>query len=85
MLQPNQAQVASNTRLWTGALEPLPAKSTVKTGLNVLTQSIYRFGQDTPGDANYWFAWNNHVHVIKARLLATRQSGRITPVTATPR
>lgn len=65
MLQPNQAQVASNTRLWTGALEPLPAKSTVKTGLNVLTQSIYRFGQDSPGDANYWFAWNDHVHVVK--------------------
>ena len=65
MLQPNQAQVASNTRLWTGALEALPAKLTTKTGLNVLTETIYRFGQDTPGDTNYWFTWNDHVHVVK--------------------
>ena len=65
MLQPNQAQVASNTRLWTGALEALPAKATTKTGANVLTQTIYRFGQDTPGDMNYWFTWNNKVHVVK--------------------
>lgn len=65
MLQPNQAQVSSNTRLWTGALEALPDKSTTKTGLSALTKSIYRFGQDTPGDTNYWFAWNGDVHVVK--------------------
>jgi hypothetical protein len=65
MLQPNQAQVSSNTRLWTGALEALPAKATTKTGVSALTQTIYRFGQDTPGDTNYWFTWNNKVHAIK--------------------
>lgn len=65
MLQPNQAQVASNTRLWTGALEPLPAKATTKTGVNTQTETIYRFGQDTPGDSNYWFTWNSPVHVVK--------------------
>lgn len=65
MLQPNQAQVASNTRLWTGALEALPATSTTKTGINTQTKTIYRFGQDTPGDSNYWFTWNNNVHAVK--------------------
>lgn len=65
MLQPNQAQVASNTRLWTGALEPLPAKATTKTGVNTQTETIYRFGQDTPGDSNYWFTWNTPVQVVK--------------------
>jgi hypothetical protein len=65
MLQPNQAQVASNTRLWTGALEALPATSTTKTGVNTQTKTIYRFGQDTPGDSNYWFTWNNNVHAVK--------------------
>lgn len=65
MLQPNQAQVASNTRLWTGALEALPAKSTIKTGVGGTIKSIYRFGQDTPGDSNYWFTWADDVHVVK--------------------
>lgn len=65
MLQPNQAQVASNTRLWTGALEALPATSTTKTGINTQTKTIYRFGQDTPGDSNYWFTWDTNVHVVK--------------------
>lgn len=65
MLQPNQAQIASNTRLWTGALEALPAKSTTKTGVSAQAKSIYRFGQDTPGDADYWLVWNEHVHVVK--------------------
>jgi hypothetical protein len=65
ILEPNQAQVANNTRLWSGVLEPLPSSSSVKTGLNVLTESIYRFGQDTPGDTNYWFSWAKPVHVVK--------------------
>lgn len=65
MLQPNQAQVASNTRLWTGALEALPAKTTTKTGVDAQTQSIYRFGQDTPGDTEFWFTWDTPVHVVK--------------------
>ena len=65
MLQPNQAQVASNTRLWTGALEALPATLARKTGLALDIETIYRFGQDTPGDTDYWFTWNKHVHVVK--------------------
>ena len=65
MLQPNQAQVAANTRLWTGALESLPAPLARKTGLAANIETIYRFGQDTPGDTNYWFAWDKHVHVVK--------------------
>ena len=65
MLQPNQAQVAANTRLWTGALEALPASLARKTGLATDIQTIYRYGQDTPGDTDYWFVWNQHVHVVK--------------------
>lgn len=65
MLAPNQAQVASNTRLWTGALEALPAKATTKSGVSGQAKSIYRFGQDTPGDSDYWFVWTKHVHVVK--------------------
>jgi hypothetical protein len=65
LLADNQAQVALNTRLWTGALEPFSSPSTTKTGLSGTRTSIYRFGQDTPGDANYWLTWDNHVHVVK--------------------
>lgn len=65
MLQSNQAQVASNTRLWTGALEALPASLVRKTELAADIQTIYRFGQDVVGDTDYWFVWDKHVHVVK--------------------
>ena len=65
LLENNQAQVANNSRLWTGTLEPFMSPSTTKTGLSGTRTSIYRFGQDTPGDTNYWFSWDAHVHVVK--------------------
>lgn len=65
LLADNQAQVANNTRLWTGTLEPFVAPSTIKTGISGTRTSLYRFGQDTPGDAEYWFTWDAHVHVVK--------------------
>lgn len=65
LLADNQAQVATNSRLWTGALEPFMSPSTTKSGVGGTKTSIYRFGQETPGDTNYWFAWDDHVHVVK--------------------
>lgn len=65
LLADNQAQVASNARLWTGTLEPFVAPSTIKTGISGTRTSLYRFGQDTAGDTNYWFTWDAHVHVAK--------------------
>lgn len=65
LLADNQAQVANNTRLWTGTLEPFASPSTTKTDVGGTKTSIYRFGQETPGDTNYWFAWDAHVHVVK--------------------
>jgi Domain of unknown function (DUF4214) len=65
MLQPNQSQVAMNTRLWTGALEALPQPTAVKNNVGNAIKTIYRFGQSTPGDTNYWFTWQNDVYVVK--------------------
>lgn len=65
LLENNQAQVANNSRLWTGTLEPFMAPSTTKTGLAGTRTTIYRFGQDTPGDTDYWFSWDDHVYVVK--------------------
>lgn len=43
---------------------PWKAPSTVATvGASRLT--IYRFGQDTASDANYWFSWTTVVHAIR--------------------
>lgn len=69
-LQDNQAQVALNCPLWNGSLQPLADAS---SSLHTLTKTtvpktIYRFGQDTVSDTNYWFHWPVDVDVCRSQI-----------------
>jgi len=61
------ATVARDTKLWNGSLRPWRAPLTVRTvALPGVTRSIYRFGQDAPTDADYWFTWTTDVDVVRS-------------------
>lgn len=69
-LSDNQAQVALNSAIFSGALVPFPnVGSTVSTLTKVGTpKTIYRFGQAAPSDTNYWFHWTTDVDVARSQL-----------------
>ena len=63
----NAAQVANNCVFWSNDVAPLAgfgasAASLDKPGTIL---SLYRFGQDVSGDANYWFHWTTDVDVAR--------------------
>jgi len=69
-LQDGQAQVALNCPVFNGSLQPL---SGIGSAVHALTKSgtpktIYRFGQDTVSDNNYWFHWNSDVDVCRSQI-----------------
>ena len=69
-LQQHQAQVAINCPVFNGPLQPLAGLgATVATLTKTGTpQTIYRFGQDTISDANYWFHWTTDVDVCRSQI-----------------
>lgn len=69
MLQPNQAQVASNTRLWNGGIDALHTPSAVTT-VNIpgAKRTIYKFDKTSYNDANYWFTFTEDVSVCKGQI-----------------
>lgn len=69
-LQDAQAQVALNTDVFQGSLKPLSALgSTVATLTKVGTPlTIYRFGQNTVSDSQYWFHWTTDVDVCRSQI-----------------
>ncbi len=69
-LQDSQAQAATNSVVFSGALTPL---QDVGAAVTTLTKSgtpktIYRFGQDTPSDSEYWFHWTTDVNVCRGQI-----------------
>ena len=69
-LQETQAQTAMNCPVFQGSIQPL---SDVGTSVATLTKtgvpkSIYRFGQDTVSDNNYWFHWPQDVDVCRSQI-----------------
>jgi hypothetical protein len=69
-LQDSQAQVALNCPVFRGSLQPLK-----DVGASILTlaktgvpQTIYRFGQDTVSDSQYWFHWTTDVDVCRSQI-----------------
>lgn len=69
-LLPDQAaQLAQNTKLWTGGLEPLKSPAYVadlaKAGVK---KTIYRYGQSVDSDTQYWFHWTTDVDVCRGPL-----------------
>lgn len=69
-LEDNQAQVALDCAVFSGALYPFPnVGSTAATLTKAGTpQTIYRFGQDTLSDTNYWFHWTTDVDVARSQI-----------------
>jgi len=69
-LQDNQAQTAINCPVFQGSIQAiadlgasvadLPKTGTIK--------SLYRFGQDTISDNNYWFHWTADVDVCRSQV-----------------
>jgi hypothetical protein len=69
-LQDNQAQTAMNCPVFQGSIQAiadlgasvadLPKTGTIK--------SLYRFGQDTISDNNYWFHWTADVDVCRSQV-----------------
>jgi hypothetical protein len=64
------AQTALNSIVFNGSLQPL---SNVGSAVHTLTktgtpQTIYRFGQDSVSDSNYWFHWTSDVNVCRSQV-----------------
>ena len=69
-LQDSQAQTAMNCPVFKGSIQPisnlgasvadLPKSGTIK--------ALYRFGQDTISDTNYWFHWTTDVDVCRSQI-----------------
>jgi hypothetical protein len=69
LLPDNAATVAINTKLQTGTIKPYKITSQVSTlSKTGSIKSIYRFGEEVVGDANYWFHWTADVDVVKGPL-----------------
>lgn len=69
-LQDSQAQIAINCPVFRGSLQPLldtsaSLLSLPKTGT---PKTIYRFGQDTVSDTQYWFHWTDDVDVCRSQI-----------------
>lgn len=70
LLTDTQAQVALNCAVFSGTIIPLPDVGTTASTLTKVGTplTIYRFGQDTLSDSNYWFHWTTDVNVARGQL-----------------
>lgn len=69
-LQDNQAQTAMNCPVFQGSIQAIAdlgssVANLPKTGT---IKSLYRFGQDTISDSNYWFHWTTDVDVARSQI-----------------
>lgn len=69
-LQDTMAQTALNGVVFNGSLQPL---SNVGSAVHTLTKvgtplTIYRFGQDSVSDSQYWFHWTSDVNVCRSQI-----------------
>ena len=69
-LQDNQAQTAMNCPVFQGSIQAIAdlgssVANLPKTGT---IKSLYRFGQDTISDNNYWFHWTADVDVCRSQV-----------------
>lgn len=69
-LKDSQAQIAVNCPVFRGSIQPLS-----DVGGSLLTlpkvgtpKTIYRFGQDTTSDTDYWFHWLDDVDVCRSQI-----------------
>lgn len=69
-LQDSQAQTALNCPVFQGSIQSLPdvGSSHLTLAKSGTPLSIYRFGQDTVSDTNYWFHWTTDVDVCRSQV-----------------
>ena len=69
-LQDNQAQTAMNCPVFQGSIQPLSdvGGSIVTLAKTGTVNSLYRFGQDTVSENNYWFHWTSDVDVCRSQI-----------------
>lgn len=68
MLPANAAQVATNCRFSAGQLEPFNLPVEVYNPTTASLATIYRFGQATNSDTNYWFTSQSIVDYVKGAI-----------------
>jgi hypothetical protein len=80
MIPANSAQVAENCRLTSGTLdaykEPALAYNPAYGAYNpaaIGVKTIYRFDQNNPNDAQYWFTFSTDVDVVKGAVAGDTQ------------
>ena len=69
-LQDNQAQTALNCPVFQGSIQSLSdiGSSVATLDKSGTIQTIYRFGQDTLSDSQYWFHWTTDVDVARSQI-----------------
>jgi hypothetical protein len=69
-LQDNQAQTAMNCPVFQGSIQAIAdlGASVVDLPKTGTIKSLYRFGQDTISDNNYWFHWTADVDVCRSQI-----------------
>jgi hypothetical protein len=69
-LKEEQAQIAINCPVFTGSIQPLSDVGTTQLTLDKVgtPATIYRFGQDTISDTQYWFHWLTDVDVARSQI-----------------
>lgn len=74
-LNDNQAQTALNCPMWNGSLQPLtdPSSSHLTLDKTGTIKTIYRYGQDTVSDIQYWFHWTSDVDVCRSQIAGDTQ------------
>lgn len=68
LLAPGEAQLATNCRFTSGALEPLLGLATPGAGVTFsggTVRTIYRYGQTSASEVLYWFQFTGDVDVVK--------------------
>ena len=69
-LEDNQAQTAMNCPVFQGSIQSLAelggsVADLAKTGT---IGALYRYGQDTVAENNYWFHWTSDVDVCRSQI-----------------
>ena len=74
LLPADGAQIAVNCEAVGGTVKPIRGTQAVTNPYFVNTstpagaKTIYRFGQDEPGEAQYWLAWNTQANVCRSQV-----------------
>lgn len=64
-LQDTQAQQALNCPAWLGSLQGLPGTTKVRDMAKANVKTVYRFGQDTNSETQYWFEFTADTDVVR--------------------